>query len=40
MVQPLGFASYSGSDRKSYTEAAAFLGAVGGLVVGLAAAAG
>lgn len=39
MVQPLGFASYSGSDRKSYTEAAAFLGAVGGLVVGLAAAA-
>jgi hypothetical protein len=39
MVQRLGFAEYSGSDRKSYTEAAAFLGAVGGLVVGLAAAA-
>jgi hypothetical protein len=39
MVQPLGLAEYNGSDRKSYTEAAAFLGAVGGLVVGLATAA-
>jgi capsular polysaccharide biosynthesis protein len=39
MVQRLGFAEYSGSDRKSYTEAAGFLGAVGGVVVGLAAAA-
>ena len=39
MVQPIGLAEYSGSDRKSYTEAAAFLGAVGGFVVGLAGAA-
>jgi hypothetical protein len=38
LVQRLGFAEYSGSDRKSFTEAAAFLGAVGGLVVGIAAA--
>jgi capsular polysaccharide biosynthesis protein len=39
MVQRIGVASYDGSNRKSYTEAAALLGAVGGLVVGLAAAA-
>ena len=39
MVQRIGLATYSGSNRKSYTEAAALLGAVGGLVVGLAAAA-
>jgi capsular polysaccharide biosynthesis protein len=39
MVQRIGVATYSGSNRKSYTEAAALLGAVGGLVVGLAAAA-
>jgi hypothetical protein len=39
MVQRIGTASYDGSNRKSYTEAAALLGAVGGLVVGLAGAA-
>jgi capsular polysaccharide biosynthesis protein len=39
MVQRIGVATYSGSNRKSYTEAAALLGAVGGLVVGLAGAA-
>ena len=39
MVQRIGVATYSGSNRKSYVEAAALLGAVGGLVVGLAAAA-
>jgi capsular polysaccharide biosynthesis protein len=39
MVQRIGVATYSGSNRKSYTEAAALLGVVGGLVVGLAAAA-
>jgi capsular polysaccharide biosynthesis protein len=39
MVQRIGAATYSGSNRKSYTEAAALLGLVGGLVVGLAAAA-
>ncbi len=39
MVQRIGLATYSGSNRKSYTEAAGLLGAVGGLVVGLAAAA-
>jgi hypothetical protein len=39
MVQRIGVATPDGSNRKSYTEAAALLGAVGGLVVGLAAAA-
>ena len=39
MVQRVGVATYSGSNRKSYTEAAALLGLVGGLVIGLAAAA-
>jgi hypothetical protein len=39
MVQRIGVATPNGSNRKSYTEAAALLGAVGGLVVGLAAAA-
>ena len=38
MVQPIGQATYSGSNRKSFIEAAALLGAVGGLVVGLAGA--
>jgi capsular polysaccharide biosynthesis protein len=39
MVQRIGVATYSGSNRKSYIEAAALLGLVGGLVVGLAVAA-
>ena len=38
MVQRIGQATYSGSNRKSFIEAAALLGAVGGLVVGLAGA--
>lgn len=39
MVQRMGVATYTGSNRKSFIEAAALLGLVGGLVVGLAAAA-
>ena len=39
MVQRIGIATYTGSNRKSYIEAAALLGLVGGLVVGLAVAA-
>jgi hypothetical protein len=39
MVQPVGQATNSGSDRTSTLEAAALGGAVGGLVIGLALAA-
>jgi hypothetical protein len=39
MVQPVGLATYSGSNRKSYLEAGGLGGLVGGLIVGLAAAA-
>lgn len=39
MVQQVGNASYTGSNRKSYLEAAGLLGFVGGLVIGLALAA-
>jgi hypothetical protein len=38
MVQEVGQASYSGSNRASYTEAAGLGGAVAGLVIGLAGA--
>jgi hypothetical protein len=39
MVQPVGQATYTGSNRASYAEAAGLGGAVAGLVVGLAGAA-
>jgi hypothetical protein len=39
MVQPVGQATYTGSNRNSYTEAAGLGGAVAGLVIGLAGAA-